>query len=223
MFEIRSIDERRKVIALATPNKHKSAMGQFMTPSVIARFMVSMFNPLAGKNIRLLDAGAGIGSLTAAFAERAAGEKASSLDCEAWELDPKLHEPLAVTLEACGEMMKEDGGGFDSVVQSEDFILAFAELFARKKMAAPTHTILNPPYKKISSASAHRQALRACGIETANLYSAFVALALTAAFATALTSDLFVNSFLQSPHSSKSTSLSRAPRPFKVMKCFKKM
>ena len=180
MFEIQSIDERREAIALATPNKHKSAMGQFMTPSVIARFMANMFNPLAGKDIRLLDAGAGIGSLTAAFTERAAGESARSLECEAWELDPKLHEPLAATLAACDELMTEEGGKFCSVIQSDDFILAFSDLFARKKMAAPTHTILNPPYKKISSASAHRQALRECGIETANLYSAFVALALSA-------------------------------------------
>ena len=41
-----------------------------------------------------------------------------------------------------------------------------------------THAILNPPYKKINSGSAHRLALREVGIETVNLYSAFVALAL---------------------------------------------
>jgi hypothetical protein len=40
-----------------------------------------------------------------------------------------------------------------------------------------THAILNPPYKKINSLSAHRHELRALGIETVNLYSAFVALA----------------------------------------------
>ena len=41
-----------------------------------------------------------------------------------------------------------------------------------------THAILNPPYKKINSASDHRLILRQAGIETVNLYSAFVALAL---------------------------------------------
>jgi hypothetical protein len=41
-----------------------------------------------------------------------------------------------------------------------------------------THVILNPPYKKINSRSAHRLALRSVGIETVNMYSAFVALAL---------------------------------------------
>ena len=173
-----SIDRRREAIARATPSKHKSAMGQFMTPSGIARFMTNMFNPLDGSRIKLLDAGAGIGSLTAAFTERAASEHASSLQIEAWEIDPKLHEPLAETLAACAELMTDFGGAFCSVIQSDDFILAFADIFGGEKMVAPTHAILNPPYKKISSASAHRQALRGCGIETANLYSAFVALAL---------------------------------------------
>ena len=41
-----------------------------------------------------------------------------------------------------------------------------------------THAILNPPYRKISSESYHRHLLRRVGIETVNLYSAFVALAL---------------------------------------------
>lgn len=178
MFEIGTMDERREAVAIATPAKHKSAMGQFMTPSVIARFMAGMFKPLGGKSVRLLDAGAGIGSLTAAFAERAAKERAQSLQCEAWELDPKLHEPLSATLAACGDLMAEGGGKFCSAIHSEDFILAFSNPSNREKMAAPTHAILNPPYKKINSASAHRQALRECGIETANLYSAFVAIAL---------------------------------------------
>jgi hypothetical protein len=40
-----------------------------------------------------------------------------------------------------------------------------------------THAILNPPYRKISSASRHRHLLRSVGIETVNLYTAFIALA----------------------------------------------
>ena len=41
-----------------------------------------------------------------------------------------------------------------------------------------THAILNPPYKKINSDSEHLRILRQVGIETVNLYSAFVALSL---------------------------------------------
>ncbi|SAY38322.1 Eco57I restriction-modification methylase domain-containing protein, partial [Candidatus Synechococcus spongiarum] len=44
-----------------------------------------------------------------------------------------------------------------------------------------THVILNSPYKKISSHSAHRLALHRVGIKTVNLYSAFVGLAVAEA------------------------------------------
>lgn len=178
MFTIETIDERREAIALTTPAKHKSEFGQFMTPGVIANFMASMFQPLSKKNIRLLDAGAGIGSLTAAFAKRASAEGAASLECEVWEIDAKLRKPLSETLDACGELVRSTGMEFKERSHAEDFILSFSDLFARNKMATSTHAILNPPYKKINSASAHRLALRKCGIETVNLYSAFVALAL---------------------------------------------
>ncbi|MEJ7713502.1 MAG: hypothetical protein WKF84_27575 [Pyrinomonadaceae bacterium] len=39
-----------------------------------------------------------------------------------------------------------------------------------------THAILNPPYRKINSSSDTRLYLRAVGIETSNLYTAFLAL-----------------------------------------------
>ena len=40
-----------------------------------------------------------------------------------------------------------------------------------------THTILNPPYRKINAGSIHRKALRKAGIETSNLYTGFMFLA----------------------------------------------
>ena len=179
MLAIESIDKRRQAIALATPAKHKAQFGQFMTPGVIADFMTSMFRPLGNKTIRLLDAGAGIGSLTAAFAQRAASENAESLACEAWEIDPKLEAPLLATLEACENLVASSGSKFEAKTHFEDFILSFASRAGQEESAIKTHAILNPPYKKISSVSDHRLALRNCGIETTNLYSAFVALALS--------------------------------------------
>lgn len=179
MLAIESIDIRRKAIALATPAKHKTQFGQFMTPGVIANFMASMFHPLGSKTIRLLDAGAGIGSLTAAVAQRAAIENAVSLECEAWEIDPKLQDPLLATLEACKNLVVSSGLTFKAKTYFEDFILSFSSRKGEEEKTRPTHAILNPPYKKISSASDHRLALRDSGIETTNLYSAFVALALS--------------------------------------------
>lgn len=173
-----TIDQRREAVAQATPNKRKSELGQFMTPSGIADFMAGMFRPLKGKKIRLLDAGAGIGSLTAAFVQRAADDRAKAIECEVWEIDPNLHPHLSETLDACSQHMAAVGGSLRGVVKSEDFIIAFSDLFSSEKLTNFTHAILNPPYKKIRSDSPHRAALRGYGVETANLYSAFVSLAI---------------------------------------------
>ena len=44
---------------------HRAAMGQFFTPAPIARFMAELSEANTGK-VRLLDPGAGVGSLSAA-------------------------------------------------------------------------------------------------------------------------------------------------------------
>lgn len=178
MLAVENIDARREAIALKTPAKHKSLLGQFMTPQVISKYMASMFDTLQGKEVRLLDAGAGIGSLTAAFAQRLVAEKGESLTCEAWEIDSKLHDPLSLTLDSCSKLAEAQAINFSAKIQSDDFILAFDNLFSSQKISPATHAILNPPYKKIRSDSVHRRALSDCGIETSNLYSAFVSLAL---------------------------------------------
>ncbi|MEE8434746.1 MAG: hypothetical protein V3S64_08160, partial [bacterium] len=62
----RTIDQIQRDVNQRLDSKRKSALGQFMTPSVIADFMVSLFSPLP-LIIRLLDPGAGVGSLSDAF------------------------------------------------------------------------------------------------------------------------------------------------------------
>ncbi len=46
--------------------EHRAQLGQFMTPPPVARRMASFFE-VRRPNFRLLDAGAGVGSLTAAW------------------------------------------------------------------------------------------------------------------------------------------------------------
>jgi adenine-specific DNA-methyltransferase len=127
---------------------------------------------------RLLDPGAGIGSLSAAFLDRweSGGFRFSRVDLDAFEIDESLHSHLTESLGKYNTI-----SGFSATVHGGDFIDIAAgsigtELFAGS-LPQYTHAILNPPYKKISSDSTHRLALRAVGIETVNLYSAFVALA----------------------------------------------
>lgn len=163
------VDSVRRAVAPSTDRKLKSALGQFMTPSSVARFMSAMFPASDLDTCRLLDAGAGVGALSCAFLDRwKAGDfHFKEVEATAYEIDEKLRAHLIDHLAGYPGVAANIIGG--------DFI----KLTARPGMASPayTHAILNPPYKKINSSSAHRLALRTVGIETVNLYSAFVALA----------------------------------------------
>ena len=82
---------------------------------------------------------------------------------------------LAGTLENCARACAEHGVVFTSKIVLDDYILASSEPLLASSLSF-NRAILNPPYGKISTASRWRSALRKSGIETVNLYSAFVAL-----------------------------------------------
>ena len=75
--------------------ENRSRMGQFFTVGSIAQFMASLFGTGIDE-IRLLDAGAGVGSLTAAFVERICQEPSPprGVSVVAYELEPLLVEYL---------------------------------------------------------------------------------------------------------------------------------
>jgi adenine-specific DNA-methyltransferase len=152
--------------------KYKSELGQFMTSATIARFMAALFNPSTLHTARLLDAGAGMGSLCGAFLDRwASGDfDFQSVHINAYEIDRKLCGHLTEILTKYKEKLD-----LSALILAEDFIEEAVELIQEGKQCF-THAILNPPYKKINSASRHRFLLREVGIETVNLYSAFLAL-----------------------------------------------
>jgi len=144
--------------------------------------MAGLF-PDANGCCRLLDAGAGIGSLSDAFLERWLSGKFhfQCVEVEAFEVDGSLHHHLERTL----AKYAANFDNFAFAIRGDDFIFAATEAisggFFSTAIRKYTHAILNPPYKKINSNSAHRLALRRAGIETVNLYSAFVALAVALA------------------------------------------
>ncbi|RJR43022.1 MAG: SAM-dependent methyltransferase [Deltaproteobacteria bacterium] len=162
----------RKEVGQQISPKRKSELGQFMTPATVARFMASLFSPSTLKTARLLDAGAGMGALSGAALDRFAvgGFHFQHVEVVAYEVDLRLRELLSEIL------AKYEGRfGADISVRRGDFIEEAVKLIFQGEEHF-THAILNPPYKKIHSASRHRYLLRRVGIETVNLYSAFVAL-----------------------------------------------
>lgn len=165
-------EQQRIEVAGATPRQHKSLMGQFMTPASVAAFMAGLFAPTEA-DVRLLDAGAGLGALTCAVLERLLhqGRAGSSIAVEAYELDPRLRAHLEKTLLAYEDQ------GVRAHVRAGDYLEQAAEEI-EQGVQRFTHAILNPPYKKINTHSEARRQARRGGLETVNLYSAFVGLAL---------------------------------------------
>ncbi len=175
---VQSIDSARRGISANLQAERRSALGQFMTPASVARYMASLFSIQPGSRIRLLDPGAGLGALSAAFIHswqpRAGAD--SALDVTAYEIDSELRKHLECHMAACRDEVVTQARTLGTTILPYDFIQAAANPLEFGTRADFTHAILNPPYKKISNDSMHRKWLRTNGIETVNLYSAFVAL-----------------------------------------------
>ncbi|MFT4064855.1 Eco57I restriction-modification methylase domain-containing protein [Paraburkholderia sp.] len=178
---IRHADMARREISPILDPKQRSKLGQFMTPAPVAMFMAGLFDQFP-ETVRLLDAGAGVGSLTAAFVREIVGRKdrPRSVHVTTFEVDSLLRRYLAETLAACANECEEAGIAFTSCIVADDYILHSAEPLLSKHSAPEQYdcAILNPPYAKINTGSKTRKALSGMGIETTNLYAAFVAVAL---------------------------------------------
>jgi len=153
--------------------------GQFFTPRHIAQFMARLITERTG-NIRILDAGAGVGSLSAALVMEMVQwiPKPSAISLTAYEIDPILTEYLYKTLRCCQELCDHEGVCFEFEVIQDDFIRSSVESLSGHMFAEADRTfdvaLLNPPYRKIPTNSATYRLIRKIGIETSNLYSAFL-------------------------------------------------
>ena len=176
-------DTRRLAAASRLAPNSKSELGQFMTPTPVAEFMATLFSPVTQPEIRLLDPGAGVGSLTAAFLQRICAQlvRPRRMTVTAYEIDPGLALSLKATLDDCARTASAANILLTYEILPVDFIVHSAEVLASPLYVDRleyTHVIANPPYKKIASTSEHRRLLRSVGIEATNLYAAFTALAI---------------------------------------------
>jgi adenine-specific DNA-methyltransferase len=171
----------RQQLSTTLDPRRRSTLGQFFTPSATARLMASMSTNL-GQHVRLLDAGAGVGALTAAWIAEICSRpvRPKEVVLTAYELDEVLLPALRQTLTACEQACAAVGISCQWEVQTTNFIEAAVDaldtgLFQTKRPAFD-FAILNPPYKKFRTESRTRQLLRRLNIETSNLYTAFLAL-----------------------------------------------
>jgi adenine-specific DNA-methyltransferase len=173
------IEKTRLELSKCIDPKKKSKLGQFFTPIRIAQFMANLFTRTNHVNFHILDAGAGLGILSTAFVERWLNNNSNiiSTNIDVFEVDNTLLPDLTQTLETYKKQYN-----LEICIRNNDFIESAVDSISGNLFVKPlpryTHAILNPPYRKIKSDSKHRKYLRKVGIETVNLYSAFVALSL---------------------------------------------
>ena len=163
--------------------ERQAELGQFMTPAATARLMASMFEA-RGERIRLLDAGAAVGSLTAAWVAEICDRKRKpkAVQVTAYELDDTLAERLKSTLKNCQQTCDASDIRCDIQLRQDDFIEAGVRMlvggFFSPELERFDAAILNPPYRKFTTDSRERLFLRRVGVETSNLYTAFLSIVL---------------------------------------------
>src|SRR5271154_1935891 len=116
-----ALQERHEAATSADARKEK---GQVFTPPGVCRFMSSRFTQIPDR-FRMLDPGAGIGSLSAAGCERVMTLGAPrQIEIVLYENDAMLLPLLVENMRHCCEALKAVGHELRFTIQDEDFILA---------------------------------------------------------------------------------------------------
>jgi adenine-specific DNA-methyltransferase len=174
------VDAIRVRAASELDQSRRSELGQFFTPWSVASLMASMSVPPAGA-LRLLDPGAGVGSLTAAWLSNACARpvRPESVHIVAYEVDQALLRFLERTLKLARSAAKEFGVAVSWDIRNADYIAEGAKAIGTvASVERFDAAIINPPYRKIRSDAESRATLRTVGIESSNLYTAFLAITL---------------------------------------------
>lgn len=171
------VERRRQTVSAQLNAKHRAALGQFFTPASAAGFLAELLRLPDTGTFRLLDPGAGVGSLAAAVVARAVSERPGlAVHVCAFEVDESLVAPLTESLTDCSRVAAEHG----SVVSFEVRHQSFVEYATGWLLECPEQydaCIANPPYRKVGTSAAERIAAETRGLRASNLYTIFIGLA----------------------------------------------
>jgi adenine-specific DNA-methyltransferase len=158
--------------------------GQFFTPAIVARYMVNVAGILHN-DTRILDPGAGVGTLACATCEAAIVYKLTALSIVAYESDPVLHALCSFTLNYAREKLHEHGIELSIELYLQDFIEAMAEEITQISLwsSGPRPrqpfdlAILNPPYFKVNQTDIRARLVKDIAHGRTNMYTMFMSLA----------------------------------------------
>ena len=154
----------------------KHSLRQYFSSPELAAFMASI--PDYGqRDIHILDPGAGAGALSVACMKEIckAREPPSKVTVTAYEIDGYLIGKLNNALGKAGDELTGLGIGFIPNIVNRDFVSDYADGSITSDHGI-THVVTNPPYEKIGTLSQAYRRLRRSGMQTTNLYAAFVAI-----------------------------------------------
>jgi adenine-specific DNA-methyltransferase len=162
--------------------ERKKSFGQYLTPVETARFMAELFEP-RGKQLRILDPGAGTGVLSCALIERLADNQLNlSIEIDAYESDLDLVDYLKQCLLYASDWLETKGGRLRFSITTNDFILSHSEalkpepgLFSQYGSEGFDLVISNPPYFKIPKSDPRAQASAIVVHGQPNIYMLFMA------------------------------------------------
>lgn len=172
-------EARRQAASSALDSRARATLGQYFTPAPVAAFIASLVDLPESGVLRVLDPGAGAGSLTAAVIARVIMERPGlSVDVMACEVDSGLHPVLRATLDDCMATAARAGVDVCARLIEGDYIewAATAEELLAQERHEFDLVIMNPPYGKINKGSRGRQLTAGTTVDTPNLYAAFLAL-----------------------------------------------
>lgn len=165
--------------------ENRKGKGQIFTPKQVSLFMVDMFD-VNKSCINILDPGAGIGMLSAAFCERILNsDRIVSLSIDAYENDSHLVPYLKKVLNECKSTLEEKGHTVSYKIIEKDFILDNPNyinkgtLFENKESEVfYDYIISNPPYYKLNKESIQTRVMNKFVSGQPNIYTFFMVLSL---------------------------------------------
>jgi len=163
----------------------RKSRGQFFTQKEIGLFMAGMFD-INKSSFSILDPGAGIGMLSAAFCERLLNSsKTYNISLDTYENDTKLIAYLDKTLRKCKAVLEDRGHIFKYKIIKEDFILNNPNYLNKETLFGTSgqpiyydYIVSNPPYYKLNKNSPQAQIMNEFVSGQPNIYSFFMALSL---------------------------------------------
>jgi adenine-specific DNA-methyltransferase len=163
-----------------TADFERRSIAQIFTPASVARFMAFRASSI-GKEFVFIDAGAGVGVLTAALCERVAAMPGGRrVVAELYETDPKVLPSLRQTIADCRKALTRAGHHLDATIIEDDFVLRrpAASLYTPSSRTAYADlVIMNPPYAKLGKNSPQARAFAEVVHGQPNVYALFMAAA----------------------------------------------